>query len=85
MRPAEPFNVAHEHFLGFLYNAVADKTLNIIVKLLSFFTRKLDQQNQHFSIKVKFSLAGKLPGLVVNVEDSQSEPWSLDVSSIPKN
>ncbi len=26
---------------------------------------------------------GKLPGLVVNVGDSQSEPWSLDVSSIP--
>jgi hypothetical protein len=26
---------------------------------------------------------GKLPGLVVNIEDSQSEPWSLDVSSIP--
>ncbi len=26
---------------------------------------------------------GKLPGLVVNVEDSQSEPWSLDMSSIP--
>ncbi len=26
---------------------------------------------------------GKLPGLVVNVEDSQSEPWSLGVSSIP--
>jgi hypothetical protein len=27
---------------------------------------------------------GKLPGLVVNVEDSQSEPWSLDMSSIPR-
>ncbi len=27
--------------------------------------------------------SGKLPGLVVNVKDSQSEPWSLDVSSIP--
>ncbi len=26
---------------------------------------------------------GKLPGLVVNIEDSQSEPKSLDVSSIP--
>jgi hypothetical protein len=26
---------------------------------------------------------GKLPGLVVNVEDSQSELWSLDASSIP--
>ncbi len=26
---------------------------------------------------------GKLPGLVANAEDSQSEPWSLDVSSIP--
>jgi hypothetical protein len=25
----------------------------------------------------------KLPGLVVNFEDSQSEPWSLDLSSIP--
>ncbi len=25
---------------------------------------------------------GKLPDLVVNIEDSQSEPWSLDVSSI---
>ncbi len=27
---------------------------------------------------------GKLPGLVVKVVDSQSEPWSLDVSSIPR-
>jgi len=26
-------------------------------------------------------LVGKLPGLVVNVEDSRSEPWSLDVGS----
>ncbi len=34
-------------------------------------------------IKVRIVLLGKLPGLVVNVEDSQSEPWSLDVSSIP--
>jgi hypothetical protein len=28
-------------------------------------------------------MVGKLPGLVVNVEDSQSEPWSSDVGSIP--
>jgi hypothetical protein len=27
---------------------------------------------------------GKLPGLVVNIKDSQSEPWSLDVGSIPR-
>jgi hypothetical protein len=26
---------------------------------------------------------GKLPGLVMNIEDSQSEPWFSDVSSIP--
>jgi len=26
---------------------------------------------------------GKLPGLVVNIEDSQSEPWPLDVGSNP--
>jgi hypothetical protein len=26
---------------------------------------------------------GKLPGLVVCIKDSQFEPWSLDVSSIP--
>ncbi len=26
---------------------------------------------------------GMLPGLAVNIEVSQSEPWSLDVSSIP--
>ncbi len=25
---------------------------------------------------------GKLPGLVVNIEDSQSEPWSSDVGLI---
>ncbi len=25
---------------------------------------------------------GKLPGLVMNIKDSQSEPWSSDVSSI---
>jgi hypothetical protein len=28
-------------------------------------------------------IIGKLPGLVVNVEDSRSEPWSLDVGSNP--
>ncbi len=28
-------------------------------------------------------LRGKLPGLVVNVKDLQSEPWSSDVGSIP--
>jgi hypothetical protein len=31
----------------------------------------------------RYCLLGKLSGLVVNVEDSQSEPWSLNVSSIP--
>jgi hypothetical protein len=31
----------------------------------------------------RYCLLGKLPGLVVNVKDSLSEPWSLDVSSIP--
>ncbi len=36
------------------------------------------------SHRKKSHLLGMLPGLVVNVEDSQSEPWSLDVSSIPK-
>ncbi len=32
---------------------------------------------------VKYSLWGMLPGLVVNIEDSQFKPWSLDVSLIP--
>jgi hypothetical protein len=35
------------------------------------------------TIRKKTRLVGKLPGLVVNIEDSQSESWSLDVSSIP--
>ncbi len=35
------------------------------------------------SIKPKTGCKGKLPGLVVNIKDSQSEPWSLDVSSVP--
>jgi hypothetical protein len=34
---------------------------------------------EHLSIDIQ----GKLPGLVVNVKDSQSEPWSSDVGSIP--
>ncbi len=38
----------------------------------------------NLKIFTKFSMKkGKLPGLVVNIEDSQSEPWSLDVSLIP--
>ena len=28
-------------------------------------------------------LKGKLSGLVVNIKDSRSEPWSLDVGSNP--
>jgi hypothetical protein len=32
----------------------------------------------------KSDIGGEAPGLVVNIEDSQSEPWSLDVSSIPR-
>jgi hypothetical protein len=28
-------------------------------------------------------MLGKLPGLVVNVKDSQSEPWFSDMGSIP--
>jgi hypothetical protein len=31
----------------------------------------------------KEQILGKLPGLVVNIKDSQSEPWSLDMSSVP--
>jgi hypothetical protein len=30
------------------------------------------------------NISGKHPGLVMNIEDSQSEPWCLDVSSIPR-
>ncbi len=29
------------------------------------------------------TILGKLPGLVVNNEESRSEPWSWDVGSIP--
>ena len=32
---------------------------------------------------VTMNTSGKPPGLVVNVEDSRSEPWSLDVGSNP--
>ncbi len=35
------------------------------------------------SFYCNFQVLGKLPGLVVNADNSQSEPWSLDVSSIP--
>ncbi len=37
----------------------------------------------YFLKTVNHQFMGKFPGLVVNVEDSQSEPLSLDVSSIP--
>jgi hypothetical protein len=33
--------------------------------------------------EVKYFVLGKLPGLVVNIKDSQSEPWSSDVGLIP--
>ncbi len=48
------------------------------------FVLKHSHQHHEQSVKtVRKQTLGKLPGLVVNVEDSQSEPWSLDVSSIP--
>ncbi len=51
-----------------------------------FFSPKLIFLQIFFLNKISFIKnlkMGRLPGLVVNVEDSQSEPWSLDVSSIP--
>jgi hypothetical protein len=48
------------------------------------FSKSTNSQDTLEKQKVKIIIVfGKLPGLVVNVEDSQSEPWSLDVSSIP--
>ncbi len=52
--------------------------LFIVMELTPFFSIGLMLNNLKFK-----SVLGKLPGLVVNVKDSLSEPWSSDVGSIP--
>jgi hypothetical protein len=50
-------------------------------KLAAHYLLAINQRPK--AIQIIRDTQGKLPGLVVNVEDSQSEQWSLDVSSIP--
>ena len=66
---------AHSFFINCLLFLLA----NVVVTLLLLVIGRNAKQMEE--VTTKLLMLGILPGLVVNVEDSQSEPWSSDVGS----
>ena len=54
-------------------------SISLVLQLLKFYNKNLCDL-----FYLKMTKRGKPPGLVVNVEDSRSKPWSLDVGLNPR-